>query len=84
MFLISARRIFLRCLFSCLVYCYLHVLLVYMYVLLRVAARSRKIEDQFGDVLGFSSLRQVVPLITFIYPIIFFIIIYSGIGLILM
>jgi hypothetical protein len=33
---------------------------------------------------GISSLRQVVPLITFIYPIMFFIIIYSCIGLILM
>jgi hypothetical protein len=35
-------------------------------------------------VLGISSPRQVVPLITFIYPRMFFIIIYSGIGLILM
>jgi hypothetical protein len=33
---------------------------------------------------GISSPRQVVPLITFIYPIMFFIIIYSCIGLILM
>jgi hypothetical protein len=35
------------------------------------------------SVPGISSPRQVVPLITFIYPIIFFIIIYSCIGLIL-
>jgi hypothetical protein len=33
-------------------------------------------------VLGISSPRQVVPLITFIYPIMFFIITYSCIGLI--
>jgi hypothetical protein len=31
-----------------------------------------------------SSAKQVVPFITFIYPIMFFIIIYSCIGLILM
>jgi hypothetical protein len=33
---------------------------------------------------GISSPRQVMPLITFIYPIMSFIIIYSCIGLILM
>jgi hypothetical protein len=38
--LVVACRIFLRCVFSCLVYCYFYVLLVYLYVLLRVAARS--------------------------------------------
>jgi hypothetical protein len=35
-------------------------------------------------VTGISSARQVVPLITFIYPLMFFIITYQCIGLILM
>jgi hypothetical protein len=35
-------------------------------------------------VTGISSARQVVPLITFVYPIIFFIITIQCIGLILM
>jgi hypothetical protein len=35
-------------LFSCLVYCYVYVLLVYLYALLRIAVRSRESEDQFG------------------------------------
>jgi hypothetical protein len=38
--LVAARRIFLRCLFSCLVYFYFYVLPVYFYVLLRVVVRS--------------------------------------------
>jgi hypothetical protein len=29
-------------------YCYFYVLLVYLYVLLRIAVRSRESEDQLG------------------------------------
>jgi hypothetical protein len=61
--LVASRRIFLRYLFSCLVYCYFYVLLVYLYVLLRIAVRSRESEDQVGTWKS-SSLKQVVPLIT--------------------
>jgi hypothetical protein len=39
--LVVAHRIFLHCLFSCLVYYFVYVLLVYLYVLLPVAVRSR-------------------------------------------
>jgi hypothetical protein len=46
------------------VYYYFYVLLVFLYVLLRVAVRSRESEDQLEKVLWISSLRQVVPLIT--------------------
>jgi predicted secreted protein len=53
-----------------------------LFVLLRLAVSSRESEDH--PVPGISSPRQVVPLITFIYPIIFCIIILACIGLILM
>jgi hypothetical protein len=52
------------------------------YVLLRLAVRSRESEDHPDTRI--SSPRQVVPLITFIYPIMFSIIILSCLGLILM
>ena len=51
-------------------------------VLLRLAVRTSHLKIIL--VPGISSLRQVVPLITSIYPIMFFIITYSCIGLILM
>jgi hypothetical protein len=52
-----------------------------LFVLLRLAGH----EDLKIILLpGISSVRQVVPLITFVYPIMFFIIIYSCIGLNLM
>jgi hypothetical protein len=46
--LVTSCRIFLHCLFSCLVYCYFYVILVYLYVFLRIAVRSRESEDQVG------------------------------------
>jgi hypothetical protein len=52
-------------------------------VLLRLAVRSRGSEEE-TLVTGISSVRQVVPLITFVYSIIFFIITIQCIGLILM
>jgi membrane-anchored glycerophosphoryl diester phosphodiesterase (GDPDase) len=51
-----------------------YVLLVCFYVMLRVAGRLRVTEDQFGEVPGNSSYRQVVPLITFLYLIMFLLI----------
>jgi hypothetical protein len=46
--LVASRRIFLRCLFSCLVYYYCYVILVYLYVLLRISVRSRESKDHLG------------------------------------
>jgi hypothetical protein len=51
-----------------------------MYVLLRGAARLRDIEDQLGEVPRNSSHRQVVPLITLLYLIMFLLIIIICIG----
>jgi L-asparagine transporter-like permease len=51
-----------------------------------IATTSSEVTSHLKIILvpGISSPRQVLPLITFIYLIIFFIIIYSCIGLILM
>jgi hypothetical protein len=45
---------------------------------------TRNLKTNLVKYLGISSLRQVVPLVTFIYPIMFSIIILPCIGLILM
>jgi hypothetical protein len=51
-----------------------------------IATTSSAVESHLEFILspGFSSARQVVPLITFVYPIMFFIITIQCIGLILM
>jgi hypothetical protein len=51
-----------------------------------IATTSSEVMSHLKIILvpGISSPKQVVPLITFHYPIMFFIIIYSCIGLILM
>jgi hypothetical protein len=51
-----------------------------------IATTSSEVTSHLKIILvpGISSSRQVVPLITFIYPIMLFIIIYPCIGLILM
>jgi hypothetical protein len=41
-------RILLCVLFTCLVYCYFYMILAYLYVLLRIAVRSRESEEQVG------------------------------------
>jgi hypothetical protein len=53
--------------------CYFYVLLVYLYVLLRVAARSRETRRQLGEVPRVAPKRQVMPLITLFYLIMFFV-----------
>jgi hypothetical protein len=53
-----------------------------LFVLLRLARGFESFEDKL--VPGISSPRQLVPFITFIYPIMFFIIILSCICLIFM
>jgi hypothetical protein len=57
-----------------------YVLLVYLYVLLQVVGGYESLEDQFGEVPEISSLRQVVPLITFLYLIIFMLITVTCLG----
>jgi hypothetical protein len=63
------------------------VMLIFAYALfVCIATFSSEVTSHLKSKLvpEISSPRQVVPLITFIYPIMFFIIIYSCIGLILM
>ena len=50
------------------------LLVLCLFVLLRVAARLRVIDDQLREVPGNSSYRQVVPLITLLYLIMFLLI----------